>query len=170
MIEIWQTINKAVAAALDDGLDSLSAHELMQRADYALETIPSVTGTGPTAALLLRRYQSALQHEICLGREPRPLPDDLDGEVRELTRAVMVVLGIHEGISIEISVLLALAIRANGLQQFCALPSPGKPAARQDCWPPGADRRATAHVGSTRTAEFGCLARSIRLPGRPLGV
>jgi hypothetical protein len=123
MIEIWQTINQAVHAALRDDRHHLSEHELIRDADELLLQMPTVSGSAPTAAQLLRRYRTALQHELCVGHQPRPLPPELEDQVRELTRAVMVVLGGHEGMSVEIAVLLALAIRANGVQHFCALSS-----------------------------------------------
>ncbi len=123
MLEIWQTINRAVYTALEENLHYLSEHELMRRADESLLQLPIVRGSPPTAAQLLRRYRSALQHELCQGREPRPLPDELDDEVRELTRAVMLVMGGHEGMSVDIAVLLALAIRANGVQHLCETPT-----------------------------------------------
>jgi hypothetical protein len=122
MLEIWQTINRAVHASLEDELPYLNEHELMQRADVLLLQLPIVGGSQPTAAQLLRRYRGALQHELCQGREPRPLPDELEDEVRELTRAVMVVMGGHEGMSVDIAVLLALAIRASGVQHLCESP------------------------------------------------
>lgn len=122
MLEIWQTINKAVHASLEDELPYLAEHELMHRADELLLQLPIVGGSQPTAAQLLRRYRGALQHELCRGRDPRPLPDKLEDEVRELTRAVMVVMGGHEGMSVDIAVLLALAIRANGVQHLCESP------------------------------------------------
>ncbi len=123
MLEIWETIHRAVDGALDDNLHRLDEHELMRRADEALLQLPIVGGTQPTAALLLRRYRRALQHELCQGRAPRPLPAGLEEQVRELTRAVMVVMGGHEGMSVDIAVLLALAIRADGVEQLCATPT-----------------------------------------------
>lgn len=122
MQELWQTINKSVRTAVEVELPYLGEHELLQRADELLLRLPIVEGTQPTAALLLRRNRRALQHELCQGREPRPLPDDLEDEVRELTRTVMVVMGGSEGMSVDIAVLLALAIRANGVQHLCESP------------------------------------------------
>ena len=123
MLEIWETIYQAVDGALDENLHRLDEHELMRRADEALLQLPIVGGTQPTAALLLRRNRGALQHELCLGREPRPLPAGIEEQVRELTRAVMVTMGGHEGMSVDIAVLLALAIRADGVDRLCATPT-----------------------------------------------
>ena len=122
-LEIWQTINPAVHAALLDGLHRLREHELLRRADELLLRMPTVGGTQPTAALLLRRYHGALQKELCDGREPRPLPEVVEDEVRELTRAVLVAADLNEGFSVEAAVLLALAIRAGGVANLCATPA-----------------------------------------------
>lgn len=118
MLEIWETINEASHAALLDDLHTLSEHELLRRADDALLNLPIVGGTQPTAALLLRRYRGALQKELCRGLEARPLPEIVEDQVRELTRAVMVAID-SEGFSVEAAVLLALAIRAHGVEEYC---------------------------------------------------
>ena len=123
MLEIWQTIIQTVDAALDDNLHYLDEHDLMRRADELLLNLPIVGGAQPTAALLLRRYRSALQHELCQGREPRQLPSGIEDEVGELTRVVMVVMGGHEGMSVDVAVLLALVIRVRGVQQLCETPA-----------------------------------------------
>ena len=122
-LEIWQTINAAVRAALLDGAHTLSERELLQRVDELLLRLPVVSGAPPTAVALLRRYHRALQRELCDGREPRPLPDVVEDQVRELTRAVMVTVVQDESISIEAAVLLALAIRADGIARLCAIPA-----------------------------------------------
>jgi hypothetical protein len=122
-LEIWATINEAVRDALLDDMQLLSQGELLRRADELLATLPTTDGgQAPSAALLLRRYRVPLQRELCIGREPRPLPEVVEDEVRELTRAVMVAAGVPEGFSVDAAVLLALAIRAGGLARFCALP------------------------------------------------
>ncbi len=122
-LEIWQTINDAVHAALLDGAHTLSERELLRRMDDILLRMPIVGGTQPMAALLLRRYHGALQKELCNGRQPRPLPEIVEDEVRELTRAVMVTVDLSEGFSVEAAVLLALAIRAGGVERLCAAPA-----------------------------------------------
>lgn len=121
--EIFEAINESVHDALLDGLHLLDQDDLLYRADDLLRRLPSVAGTPPTSGLLLRRYRGALQKELCLGREPRPLPDVIEDEVREITRAVMVSVGLSEGFSVETSVLLALAIRAGGIETLCATPA-----------------------------------------------
>ncbi len=122
-LEIWETITDAVREVLDDGSYLLGERELVERADALLRDMPAVGGTQPTAALLLRRYRGALQKELCSGREPRPLPDDPQDELRELTRAVMVGVAANEGFSVDTAVLLALVIRAGGLDRFCEVPA-----------------------------------------------
>lgn len=122
-LEIEETIDEAVHDALLDGLHLLDQDDLLYRADDLLRRLPSVAGTPPTGALLLRRYRGALQKELCVGREPRPMPDVIEDEVREITRAVMVGAGLNEGFSVETAVLLALAIRAGGTDTFCATPA-----------------------------------------------
>ena len=108
-LEIWQTISETTHNAIQDGLHRLSEHELLRRADEILRRMPVVGGAQPTAALLLRRYQFALRKELCEGPRPRSLPEDVEEQVRELTRAVMVTVDLNEGFSIEAAVLLARA-------------------------------------------------------------
>ena len=124
-LEIWQTINQAVHNALLDEAHTLSERELLLRADDLLLRMPIVGGSQPTAALMLRRSQAALQKELCAGGAPRPLGDTVEDEVRELTRAVMVAVDLNEGFSIETAVLLALAIRAGGVDRLCRPTEPG---------------------------------------------
>lgn len=124
-LEIWQTINQAVHRALLDGAHTRSEQHLLRQVDELLIGLPSVEGGAqPTATVLLRRYQATLQNELCDGRAPRPLPGVVEDEVRELTRAVMVAVAAEEGISAEAAVLLALAIRAGGVDRLCAMPAP----------------------------------------------
>ena len=122
-LEIWDEINSAVHSALLDGAHTLSEHELMRQADDLLLRMPIVGGAQPTAALLLRRHWTGLQKELCSGREPHALPSVVEDEVRELTRAVMVAVDVSEGFSVEVAVLLALAIRAHGVAEICATPA-----------------------------------------------
>jgi len=126
-LEIWETINAAVHDALLDDLDTLSEAELLRRADNLLLGLPSVGGSPTSASLLLRRHRVALQKELCAGYPPRPLPDAIEDEVRELTRAVMVSVDVGEGFSVESAVLFALAIRAGGVKRLCESPSAGHP-------------------------------------------
>ena len=122
-LEIEDTIDEAVHDALLDGLHLLDQDDLLYRADDLLRRMPSVNGTPPTGSLLLRRYRGSLQKELCLGREPRPMSEVVEDEVREITRAVMVSAGLSEGFSVDTAVLLALAIRAGGVEAFCATPA-----------------------------------------------
>ena len=121
-LEIWRAINEAVHDALLDGAHRVSEQELFRRADELLRRLPIAGGTQPTAALLLRRYHTRLRKELCLGNEPRRLTDVVEDEVRELTRAVLVAMD-SEGFSIDVAVLLALAIRAGGVERYCASPT-----------------------------------------------
>jgi len=122
-LEIWETINEAVHGALEDGLHRLDQNDLLERADALLRQLPTTGGTQPTSALLLRRYCGVLQKELCLAGVPRPRPEVIEDEGRELTRAVMVAMD-TEGFSVETAVLLALAIRAGDLAELCSIPAP----------------------------------------------
>ncbi len=53
--------------------------------------------------------------------EESALPDVIEDEVCELTRAVMVSVDRSEGFSVEAAVLLALAVRAGGLDRLCEM-------------------------------------------------
>jgi hypothetical protein len=122
-LEIWRTIDTAVRNALQDGVDAWSERQLLRRVDQLLLGMPSVGGSPPTATALLRRHHARLQHELCNGRDPRPLPDDIEERTRELTRAVLVSISASEGVSIEVAVLLGLAVQAGGLARLCVMPS-----------------------------------------------
>ena len=124
-LEIWRTINGAVHNALLDEAHTLSERELLQRADDLLLGMPTVRGTQPTAAQLLRRSHGALQKELCDGNRPRSVGDIVEDEVRQLTRAVMVAVDLTEGFSVDTAVLLALAIRAGGVDRYCRPPEAG---------------------------------------------
>ena len=124
-LEIWQTINQAVHNALLDGAHTLSERELLRRADDLLLGMPIAGGGQPTAALLLRRSHRILQRELCDGSVPRPLGTIVEDEVRELTRAIMVAVDLTEGFSVDTAVLLALAIRAGGVERLCRPPEAG---------------------------------------------
>lgn len=124
--EIITILHEAVRDALEDGDHELDEADLIRRADTIIASLPTLAGGGVTAGLLLRRYQPALQRELCRGGRPFPTPPIIEDEVREITRAVMVAIEAREGISVEASVLLALALRARGLDTLCALPASGK--------------------------------------------
>lgn len=120
---IWDDINTAVHNAISQELYLLDEGDLTERSDANLRNLPVVGGEQPTTALLLRRYQTQLQNELCVGKQPRTASDDLESELRELTRAVVVTLATSEGISLETAVLMALILRTRGLPAFCAQPS-----------------------------------------------
>jgi len=121
-LELIETLNGAVHKALLNNYHTLSEHQLIQLADETLVDMPTLSGAAPTAALLLRHYHSALHRELCVGQAPRDIPYVIEDEVRMLTRAVMVAIETQEGISVDASVLLALALRARGLDNLCAMP------------------------------------------------
>ncbi len=120
-LELLETIDESVRQAIADGDHKLSQQQLFARADSQLRQLPVAGGSPPTAGLLLRRHHVALRKELCIGGDPRPMPERLEDEVRELTRAVIVAVGVGEGFSVETAVLLALGIRAGGLDQMCSV-------------------------------------------------
>ena len=121
-LELVETLNGEVHKALLNNYHTLSEQRLIELANGALMDMPTLDGNAPTAGLLLRHYHSALHRELCSGQTPRPMPYVIEDEVRMLTRAVMVAIETQEGISVEASVLLALAIRAGGVAKLCAMP------------------------------------------------
>ena len=121
-LELIETLNGAVHKALLNNYHTLSERQLLELADKTLIDMPTLGGVAPTAAVLLRHYQSALHRELCIGQTPRPIPYVIEDEVRMLTRAVMVAIETQEGIPVDASVLLALALRARGVDHLCAMP------------------------------------------------
>jgi hypothetical protein len=119
--QIWQDIADAVRRAIDDNLDTLDEDDLVERSDAVLDNLPAVTGEQITTASLLRRYRRELHGELCSGSRARTTYGSLEEELTDLTRAVVVTVEWSEGISIESAVLLALVLRAQGLDRFCAL-------------------------------------------------
>lgn len=119
--QIWQDIADAVRRAIDDNLDSLDESDLVDRSDAVLDTMPAVAGEQASTGLLLRRYRRELHGELCNGSRARNMYGSLEEELTDLTRSVVVTIEWSEGISIESAVLLALVLRAQGLDQFCAL-------------------------------------------------
>ena len=117
--DIWQTISVAVRRAVAEQAHLLSERALRRRVDQLLFRLPTTGRERITAALLLRRYRGALQHELCEQRRPRPLPASLEDQICELTRAVMVAVQRHVSFSVETAVFLALVIRAGGLEAWC---------------------------------------------------
>lgn len=118
---IWDDINAAVRQALHDRWHLLDEGDLIERSDNVLETLPVVGNEQPTTALLLRRYRTPLQHELCSGGRVRQSYANDEATLLDITRAVIVAIDANEGLSIESAVLIALVIRAQGLDRFCAM-------------------------------------------------
>jgi hypothetical protein len=121
---IWQDIDDAIDVALEERLHLQSQSDLVARSDALLARLPQMSNRRTTTAQLLRRYQAELQQELCQDHRPRMQFSTLEDELRELTRAVVATIVSDSGISIENAVLLALVLRAQGLQKFCALSPP----------------------------------------------
>ncbi len=121
---IWQDIDDAIDVALEERLHLQSQSDLVARSDALLARLPQMSNRRITTAQLLRRYQAELQQELCQDRRPRMRFSTLEDELRELTRAVVATIVSDSGISIENAVFLALVLRAQGLQKFCALSAP----------------------------------------------
>ncbi len=122
-LELIETLNGAVHKALLNNYHTMSEYQLLELSDQLLVDMPTLGGAAPTAALLLRHYHSALHRELCIGQTPRPIPYVIEDEVRMLTRAVMVAIETQEGIPVDASVLLALALRAGGIDKLCGMPA-----------------------------------------------
>ncbi len=129
-LTIWQDINDAVRNAIGERLHLLNRNTLILRSDALLARLPQMRSTQTTTSGLLQRYHMQLQQELCQGNRPRMQFSQLEDELRELTRAVVVTIVADSGISIENAVLLALILRAQGLARFCALPSSSDAKAR----------------------------------------
>ncbi len=120
--EIWRDVNDALRRAMNEGLHLLDEGDLVEQSDRQLLNLPIVGGTQPTTALLLRRYHAQLHQELCAGNRPRVQFTNLEEELRELTRGVLVTILSDEGTSVENAVLLALVLHKRGLATFCAVP------------------------------------------------
>jgi hypothetical protein len=121
---IWQDIATSVHQALGEHLDLMTEQGLVQRSDSLLARLPSLDGSQPiSTAMFLRRYHTALHQEICRGTQPRMMSATVEDELRDLTRAVILTLGITEGVSVEAAVGLALVVYKRGVMPFCALPT-----------------------------------------------
>ena len=121
--EIWRMINVEVQRALQNQVHMLSTRELSRRVDQLLLRLPATGGGQLTTASLLRRHRVALQQALCDNRRPRPLPASIEDEIRELTRVVMIAVQHHGSFSVETAVLLALVIRASGIETLCMAPT-----------------------------------------------
>lgn len=122
--EIWQDMTTSVRRAINQRLHLLHESDLTDQSDRLLAMLPVVGSEQPTTALLFRRYHGQLHAELCNGTRPRQQFSDLEQELLELTRAVIVTFDTSEGISVENAVLMALILRAQGLARFCAQPIP----------------------------------------------
>jgi hypothetical protein len=70
--------------------------------------------------VFLQRYHTRLQKELCRAQQPRSVAPTLGDDLRELTRAMLVTVGIGEGISVEAVVGMALVLYKRGIVPFCA--------------------------------------------------
>ena len=121
--DIWRDISTSVQQALDVRLDRLNEAGLVHRSDALLARLPGITGAQPsTTAVLLGRYHALLHKELCRAQQPRTLAATVEDDLRELTRAVLMTVGIGEGVSVEAAVGMALVLYKRGLVSFCAQP------------------------------------------------
>ena len=121
--DIWRDITTSVHQALDVRLDLLNEASLVQRSDALLARLPSVTRSpSVTTAGLLARYHTVLHKQLCRAQQPHRMGATIEADLRELTRAVLVTVGIGEGISVEAAVGLALVLYKRGVVRFCAQP------------------------------------------------
>ncbi len=120
---LWQEITTSVHQILDVRLDLLSEGSLVQRSDALLATLPGVSGAQSlTTAMLLGRYHVRLQKELCRAAQPRVVGASIEDDLHELTRAILVTVGIGEGVSVEAAAGMALVLYRRGIVSFCALP------------------------------------------------
>ena len=122
---IWQDITSSVHRAIQERLDLLPEQGLVERSDSLLARLPSTGGSQPiSTGLFLRRYHARLHLQVCEGTHPRASSGTVEDELRDLTRAVMLTVGVTEGVSVEAAVGLALVLYKRGIIPFCALPAP----------------------------------------------
>ncbi len=128
--DLWRDITTSIHHALSARLDLFTEDSLVRRSDTLLARLPSVNGSGlTTTAMLLGRYHTVLHKEVCRAHQPRTLGGTVEDDLRELTRAMLVTVGIGEGISVEAAVGMALVLYKRGVAPFCALPIPRASAA-----------------------------------------
>ena len=125
--DISRDITASVDQALEAGLERLTEAGLVRHSDALLTRLPGSAGAQwATTATLLGRYHKRLHQQLCMAQQPRRLPAaSLREELRELTRAVLVTVGIGEGISVEAAVGMAFVLHRRGIANFCALHSSG---------------------------------------------
>ena len=121
---IWHDITTTVQRALDARLDRLTEAGLVHHSDALLAQLAGLRGAQQlTTRVLLQRYATPLHHELCRGTQPRITAAPVAGELSHLTRAVILTIGITEGISIDAAVGLALVLYKRGVAPFCARPA-----------------------------------------------
>ena len=121
---LWQDITASVHQAIAVRLDLLSEGRLVQRSDALLAKLPGVSrAQSVTTATLLGRYHTHLHKELCCANQPRTGAASIEDDLFELTRAVLVTVGVGEGVSVEAAVGMALVLYRRGIVAFCALPS-----------------------------------------------
>jgi hypothetical protein len=125
--DISQDITTSIQQALDTRLDLLDEASLVQHSDSLLTKLPSLTGShrAATTAMFLRRYDTALHKELCRAGQPASMAATVPDAIRDLTRAVLVTVGVGEGVSVEAAVGIALVLYRRGIVPFCAQPMPG---------------------------------------------
>ena len=122
--DIGRDITTTVQRALDARLDRLSEAALVHHSDALLAQLAGLRGAQQlTTRVLLQRYATPLHHELCRGTQPRIRAAPVAGELSHLTRAVILTIGITEGISIDAAVGLALVLYKRGVVPFCARPA-----------------------------------------------
>ena len=121
---IWQDITTSVNQALDVRLDLLDEVSLVRRSDALHTRLPGLTGSrSTTTAMLLGRYHTPLHKELCRAQQPRVMAATVEDDLREITRAVLLTVGIGEGVSVEAAVGMALVLYKRGVVRFCAQPA-----------------------------------------------
>lgn len=117
---ILEELDAAVERAIDERWHLLSETELLRRSDALLHSLPGLDEPPATTGLLLRRYGMALRRQLCPGWRTRWQDAPLERTVRDLTSAVLLIMGRDEALSVEAALLIALVIWRRGLDQFCA--------------------------------------------------
>ena len=122
-IDISRDITASVQQALDRRLEQLNEVSLVQRSDALLATLPGLARSqAATTAALLTRYHPMVHMELNRGHPPGTMPPTVVDELRELTRAVLLTVGIKEGVSVEAAVGMALVLYKRGGVPFYTVP------------------------------------------------
>lgn len=108
---IQQDITIAVRQALHQRLDQLGEPALMQHSDLLLATLPGMRGAQPlSTAQLLLRYGPSLAGDVCRGNLAGIPAEHVQDRLGRLTRAVLLSVGVGEGVSVEIALGIALVL------------------------------------------------------------